>query len=70
MRHQDRNTEGATTTARHTLHNKSKAISCVTRLAIPTRSSDTPEMHWSLRKVDGKDRECFPLQDIKPKSQG
>lgn len=35
------NTEGAITTARHTLHNKSKASSCGTRLAIPTKGSGT-----------------------------
>lgn len=37
-KHQEGGTEEAATTARHTLHNKSKAVSCIPTLAIPTKA--------------------------------
>lgn len=67
-KHQEGGTEGAATTARHTLHNKSKAIRCIPTLAIPAKGSGTPEMHGNLRNEE--DREHFPLDAIKPTKQG
>lgn len=67
-KYQEGGTEGAETTARHTLHNKSKAVSCIPTLAIPTKGSGTPEMHGDLRNEG--DREHFPLDAIKPTNQG
>lgn len=68
QKHQEGDTEGTATTARHTLHNKSKAISCIPTLAILTKGSGTPEMHGNLRNEE--DREHFPLDAIKPTNQG
>lgn len=60
-------TEGAAT-GRHILHNKSKAISCIPALAIPTRGSGILEMHGNLRNEE--EREHFPSDAIKPTNQG
>lgn len=68
QKHQEGDTEGTATRARHTLHNKSKAISCIPTLAILTKGSGTPEMHGNLRNEE--DREHFPLDAIKPTNQG